>query len=221
MEETARKRILLVDDHAVVRQGLRSLIDREPDMEVVGEANNGRLALELVRELRPDIVVTDITMPDLNGVDATRQIVREFPCVKVLALSIHSNRTFVADMLRAGASGYVLKECTFDELVEAIRTIVRGGTYLSPAVAGVVVSDYVERLSGTTESPLQALSERQRHILQLIGEGKSTKRIALELHVSTKTVEANRQKIMQKLDAHSIADLVKIAVLGGLVSLER
>jgi len=216
-----KTRILLVDDHAVVRQGLRGLIEKQPDMEVVGEAEDGRKAVDLVRELLPDVVITDITMPNLNGADATRQIVREFPKVKVLALSIHSNRAFVVDMLKAGASGYVLKECTFDELLEAVRTVVDGGTYLSPKVAGVVVSDYVNRLSQTPASPLESLTERQRQVLQLIGEGKNTKQIALGLHISTKTVEANRHKIMEKLDAHSVADLVKIAILGGLASLER
>ena len=214
-------RIILVDDHAVVREGLRSLIEKQSDMVVVGEAEDGRKAVELVRELQPDAVITDITMPNLNGVDATWQIVREFPKVKVLALSIHCNRTFVADMLRAGASGYVLKECSFDELVEAIRTVVGGGTYLSPKVAGVVVSDYVNHLFRRAESSLERLTEREREVLQLVGEGKNTKQVALALHVSTKTVEANRRKIMEKLDAHSVADLVRISILGGLASLER
>ena len=213
-------RILLVDDHAITREGLRSLIEKQADMEVIGEAKDGRKAVELVRELSPDMVITDITMTNLNGVDATRQIVREFPKIKVIALSIHSNRAFVADMLKAGASGYVLKECTFDELVDAIRTVIDGGAYLSPKVASVVVSDYVQRSAGATETPLGSLTEREREILQLISEGKNTKQIALQLHVSTKTIEADRRKIMQKLDAHSIAELVKIAILGGLASLE-
>ena len=213
-------RILLADDHTMMRQGLRSLLEKEPDMEVVGEAENGRKAIELVRELLPDVIVMDITMPNLNGADATHRIVHEFPKVRVIALSIHSDRAFVAGMLKAGASGYVLKECPFDELLEAIRMVAAGGKHLSPKVAGVVVSDYVKRLSASAKSPLETLTNREREILQLIGEGKNTKQIALELHVSTKTIEANRRKIMEKLDAHSIVELVKIAVLGGLASLE-
>jgi DNA-binding NarL/FixJ family response regulator len=214
-------RILLADDHIILRQGLRNLIEREPDMQVVGEAEDGHRAIELVRRLSPDIVIADITMPNLNGVDATRNITRDFPDVKVIALSMHTNRAFVADMLKAGASGYVLKECTFDELVTAIRTVTNGGTYLSAGVASVVVRDYVRRLATAPQSPLEMLTERERRVLQLIAEGRNTKQIALQLHVSTKTIEANRRKIMEKLDAHSVADLVKSAILGGLASLER
>ena len=213
-------RILLADDHGIVRQGLRSLLEKEPDIEVVGEADDGRKALGLVRELLPDVIVMDVAMPNLNGADATRRIVREFPKVKVIALSMHSSRAFVADMLKAGASGYILKECPVDELIKAIRAVAAGDKHLSSKVTGVVVSDYVKRLSGGTESPLETLTAREREVLQLISEGKNTKHIALQLHVSTKTIEANRRKIMEKLDAHSIAELVKIAILGGLTSLE-
>ena len=144
-------RILLADDHGIMRQGLRSLIEKEPEMQVVAEAEDGRKALELVRELIPDIVIMDITMPNLNGVGAARQIVSEFPKTRVIALSMHANRRFVADMLKAGASGYVLKESLFDELVQAIRTAVAGGIYLSPAITGVVVDDYVEHLPTTAD----------------------------------------------------------------------
>lgn len=213
-------RILLADDHAIVRQGLRSLLEKEPDMEVVGEAEDGRVALNLVRERAPDIVIMDITMPNLNGVDATHEIVSEFPKVKVIALSIHSHKRFVADMLKAGVFGYILKECLFDEFVQAIRTVAGGGTYLSPRITGVVVEDYVERLSTVAESQLDKLTVREREVLQLLAEGKSTKQVALELHVSTKTVEATRRKIMEKLDIHSVAELTKYAVREGLTSLE-
>jgi len=213
-------RILLADDHGIMREGLRSLLEKEPDITVVGEAEDGRKAIGLVSELLPDVVIMDISMPGLNGADATHRIVHQFPTVKVIALSMHSNRIFVADMLKAGASGYVLKECLFEELVEAIRIVTAGDKHLSPKVAGVVVSDYVKRLSGGAESPLETLTGREREVLQLIGEGKNTKQIAWELHVSTKTIEASRRKIMEKLDAHSIAELVKIAIVGGLASLE-
>jgi len=213
-------RILLADDHAIIRQGLHSLLEKEPDVEVVGEAEDGRKALELVRELAPDIVIMDITMPNLNGIEATYEITHEFPKVKVIALSIHSDRRFVANMLKAGASGYILKECLFDEFVEAIRTVVAGNIYLSSRVAGTVVDDYVKRLLTVTNSWLAMLTEREREVLQLLAEGKSTKQIALELHVSTKTIEANRRQIMDKLDIHSVAELTKYAVREGLTSLE-
>ncbi len=213
-------RILLADNHKIIRDGLRSLLEKEPDIEVVGEADNGRTACNLVHQLQPNVVVMDITMPLLNGVDATRLIVKDCPEAKVIALSIHSNRAFVADMLRAGASGYILKESPFDELVEAIKTVANGGKYLSPKVAGVVVSDYVKHLSKITDSSLEMLSSREREVLQLIAEGMNTKQISLEINVSTKTVEVARRKIMDKLGARSIAELVKIAITGGLASLD-
>jgi DNA-binding NarL/FixJ family response regulator len=214
-------RILLADDHAIVRQGLHSLLEKEPDIEVVGEAEDGRKALELVKELLPDVVVMDITMPNLNGVDATRQIVHEFPKVKVIALSMHSDRTFVVSMLKAGASGYVLKECLSDELVEAIRTVAGDGWYISRRITGVVMGDYVSRLLETTESPLDVLTDRARQVLQLVAEGKSTKEIAILLHVTAKAIEATRRKIMEKLDVHSIPELVVKSIQWGLISLQR
>jgi DNA-binding NarL/FixJ family response regulator len=189
-------------------------------MEIIGEADDGRKALDLVRELEPDVVIMDISMPNLNGVDATRHIVREYPKVKVIALSMHSSSMFVADMIKAGASGYILKDCLFEELAEAIKTVNDGGVYLSPDVVSLVVGDYMNRLSGAGGLPLESLSEREREVLQLIGEGKNTKQIAQILHVSTKAIEANRRKIMEKLNSHSVADLVRWAILGGLTTLE-
>ena len=212
-------RILLVEDHAIVREGLCSLLEKQPDMEVVGEADEGRAAVDLVRELLPDIVIMDITMPNLNGVDATRHIISEFPETKVIALSIHSNRRFVTDMLGAGATGYILKECLFDELVQAIQAVSAGNSYLSPKITSIVVEDYVKRMAIVADSPLLTLTSREREVLQLVAEGKSTKQIALVLHVSTKTVEANRRQIMEKLDIHSIAELTRYAVREGLTPL--
>jgi len=213
-------KVLLVDDHAIIREGLRSLLEKQPEIEVIADTDNGRKAIELVRELWPDIVIMDISMPGLNGIEATRQITTEFPDVKVVALSIHSKRRFVADMLSAGATGYILKECLFDELVQAIEAVAAGGRYLSPKITDVVVSDYVKRLSATAYSPFEALKTREREVLQLVAEGKSTKQIALELHVSTKTIEANRRQIMDKLNIHSVAELTKYAVREGLTTLE-
>lgn len=213
-------RVLLVDDHAIIREGLRSLLEKQSEMEVIADTDDGRKALDLVRELLPNIVIMDISMPGLNGIEATRQIIAEFPDVKVIALSIHSKRRFVADMLSAGATGYILKECLFDELVQAIKAVAAGRRYLSPKITDVVVNDYVKRLSASVESPFEALKTREREVLQLVAEGKSMKQIALELHVSTKTIEANRRQIMQKLDIHSVAELTKYAVREGLTTLE-
>ena len=212
-------RILLADDHGLIRQGLRTMLLSQPDIEIVGEAQDGRNAIELVHKLKPDIVITDIIMPNLNGVDATFQIVKQYPEIKVIALSGHSNHSFVTGMLKAGASGYVIKECLFEELLKAIDVVSRGGIYLSEKITSGIVSNYIQILSGTSDSPLQSFTEREREVLQLIAEGKSTKQIALELHVTTKAIEAQRRRIMEKLNSHNIADLVKCAIAGGLTSL--
>jgi DNA-binding NarL/FixJ family response regulator len=213
-------KILLADDHKITRQGLRSLLEKEPDMEVVAEAEEGRTAVRLVRELLPDVVVMDVSMPDLNGMEATHQIVAEHPNVKVIALSIHSDNLFVSEMLKSGASGYLLKDCAFEELARAIHVVVDGKTYLSPAVSGVVVDDYLHRLARTESPSSEVLTDREREVLQLIAEGKSTKQVALKLHISVKTVETHRRQIMSKLDIHTIAELTKYAIRKGLTSLE-
>ena len=213
-------RILLADDHKITRQGLRSLLDKEFDMEVVAEAEQGRTAVRLVRELSPQVVIMDVTMPDLNGVEAARQIVSEFPDVKIIALSMHSDSLFVTEMLKSGASGYLLKDCAFEELARAIRTVVAGKTYLSPSISGVVVDDYLHRLSKAVLSGSEVLTDREREVLQLLAEGKSTKQIALKLHISVKTVETHRRQMMDKLDIHTVAELTKYAIRKGLTSLE-
>jgi len=208
------------DDHIITRQGLRSLLETQSDIEVVAEAQDGRTAVRLTRQLSPDIVIMDVSMPDLNGIEATHQIVSDSENIKVIALSMHSDTLYVAEMLKSGASGYLLKDCAFDELIEAIRIVITGKTYLSPAISGVVVDDYLHRLSKSSASGADVLTDREKEVLQLMAEGKSTKQIALHLHISTKTVETHRRQIMNKLNLHSIAELTKYAIKKGLTSLE-
>ncbi len=213
-------RILLADDHKITRQGLRSLLEKQPDFEVVAEAENGRTAVRLADELAPDIVIMDVAMPDLNGVEATKQIVSKSPDIKVIALSMHSDSLYVTEMLKSGAAGYLLKDCAFEELTRAIKTVIDGKTYLSPAISGLVIDDYLHRLSLDDFKSIDILTDREREILQLIAEGYSTKQIALKLHISVKTVETHRRQIMGKLDVHTIAELTKYAIRKGLTSLE-
>ena len=214
-------KILLADDHKITRQGLRSLLDKQLDMEVVAEAEDGREAVRLARELHPDVVIMDVSMPDLNGMAATRQIIGESKNVKIIALSMHSDTLFVSEMLKSGASGYLLKDCAFEELREAIRTVTAGKVYLSPGISDVVVDDYLHRLSKTGSSDSEVLTDREREVLQLMAEGKSTKQIALELYISVKTVETHRRQIMNKLDIHTVAELTKYAIRKGLTTLEK
>ena len=213
-------RILLVDDHEIVVEGFRSLLEQQSDMEVVGVAADGRVALQLTRELSPDVVVMDVTMPNLGGVETTRQIVRDFPDAKVLALSMDPSRRIVAQMLTAGASGYLVKTCALEELVWGVRAVAEGKTYLSPQIADGVVDGYVHQGSAAEQVPCALLSGREREVLQLVAEGKSTKEIAATLHLAAKTVEAHRHNIMEKLDVHSIAGLTKHAIREGLTALE-
>ncbi len=213
-------KILLADDHKIVRDGLRALLANQPGMNVIAEADNGRETVRLARDLSPDLVIMDIGMPDLNGIDATRQITAELPDVKVIALSMHSDRRFVVQMFRAGALGYLLKDCAFEELTRAVGAVLKNQTYLSPAVAGPVMEDYIHHLSKSTNTELSVLSPREREVLQLLAEGKTTKETAALLCVSIKTVETHRQQIMSKLDIHSMAELIKYAIREGLTSLD-
>jgi len=213
-------KILLADDHKIVRDGLRTLIDSEPGMEVVAEAEDGRSAVRLSQDLLPDVIIMDIAMPDMNGIDATRVIIRENPRVKVIALSMYSDRRFVSGMLEAGASGYLLKDCAFEELVRAIRSVVSHQTYLSPKIAGIVVNRYIGKSPRTESSVFTNLTQREREVLQVLSEGMTTKEIAFHLNVSVKTVETHRRNIMEKLNIHSISELVKYAIREGLTSLE-
>ena len=212
-------RVLLVDDHQIMLQGLRALLEKQPDMEVVAEAGEGRTALRLARDLKPDIIILDVAMPDLNGIETARMIVSEMSDIKIIALSMHSDRRFVVEMLKAGASGYLLKDCALEDLVRAIRVVMANQTYLSPEVAGTVVEEYVRKSQDGDASAFSILTAREREVLQLLAEGLSTKNVAARLHVSVKTIETHRQHIMEKLNTHSIADLIKYAVREGLTSL--
>jgi DNA-binding NarL/FixJ family response regulator len=213
-------RIILADDHQIIRQGLRSLVEQQPDMEVLAEAKEGRTAVELVQDLRPDVVIMDVAMPELNGVEATRKIIDQDQHLHVVALSMHKERQYVARMLEAGASGYLLKDCAFEELVDAIRTVVRGQTYLSPSIAGTVVDDYVRNMPREELAAQQELTPREREVLQLMAEGQSTKEIARTLDVSVKTIETHRRNTMHKLEVDSVAELTKYAIREGITSLE-
>jgi two-component system response regulator NreC len=213
-------RVLLADDHKITRQGLRSLLEKQQEIEVVAEAENGRSAVRLAAEMAPDVVIMDLTMPDLNGVEATRQILSKSPDIKIVALSMHSDALFVTEMLKSGAAAYLLKDCAFEELTRAIKTVMENKTYLSPSISGVVVEDYIHRLSKSDFSGPDVLSNREREVLQLMAEGNSTKQIAVKLHISVKTVETHRRQIMSKLDIHTVAELTKYAIRKGLTSLE-
>jgi two-component system response regulator NreC len=213
-------RVLLADDHRIMREGLRSILEKEAGMEVVAEAVDGRRTVELARELSPDVVIMDISMGGLNGIDATRQITAGNDDVKVLALTMHSDEQFVAQMLAAGASGYLLKDCAAEELSRAVRAIAADAIYLSPRISGVLVKDYVSRLSRGDESPSSALEVEERRIVKLVAEGKTSREIASCLQMSVRTVEACRRQIMAKLDIHTTAELTKYAVRKGLTGLE-
>jgi len=213
-------KILIADDHGIMREGLRSLIEKQDDMEVVGEAEDGQMVVELARELCPDVIIVDITMPNLNGVDAARQILRENGDAKIIALSMHSNRLFVTKMLQTGVLGYVLKSYLFDELVKAIYAVASKKYYLSPQITDVLVEDCVDNVPEACESVSERLTDRDRHMLQLLSEGQSSKQIALRLGISPKTADAKRRQIMDKLGIYSVAELTKYAVREGLTSLE-
>ena len=213
-------RILLADDHKIIRDGLHALIDSQPGMEVVAEAENGRAAVKLARKLKPDLIIMDISMPDLNGIEATRQIIDELEDTKVVALSMHTDKRFVVGMFKAGVSGYLLKDCAFEELSSAIQAVLANQTYMSPRITGNVIRDYLHHLSANHIPSSSDLTPREREVLQLIAEGRKTREIASGLNVSVKTVETHRRQIMNKLGIHSIAELTKFAIREGITSLE-
>ena len=213
-------RVLLADDHQLFRQGLRSMLAADAEIEVVGEAENGRHAVELARQLAPDVVVMDVSMPDLDGIGATQQVRERSPGVQVLALSAHSEQRFVNDSLAAGAAGYILKDCVFEELCRAIHTVANKQVYLSPSVAAGVVDTSLGRTPATGASGSAVLTPRHREVLQLLAEGLNTKQIAARLHLSGKTVESHRTQIMKRLGFQGIADLTKYAIREGLTSVD-
>lgn len=190
-------KILLADDHKIVRNGLRSLIENQPDMEVVAEAEDGRITTRLTQELRPDVVVMDISMPDIGGIEATRLIIDSVPNIKIIALSMHSDRRFVAGMLKAGASGYLLKDCAFDELAHAIRKVMENNMYLSSTISDAMIQDFIKHLSNGNTAVSTILSPTEQNVLELLAQNKSTEQIASELSMSKKTIEAHRQFILK------------------------
>ena len=213
-------RILLGDDHVIVREGLKALLKDIPDVDVVGEADNGRDIIKLCQEKSPDVVIMDVSMPDLNGVEATRQIVADFPKIRVIALSMHSSRRVVEEMIQAGAKGYVVKNSAFDELAVALDSIRANKAYISPSVAGFLLDRIV---NPTPETPTAGamLSPREREVLQLLTEGKKAKDIAARLNVSLSTIETHRRNIMQKLDMHTLPELTKFAIREGITTAEH
>jgi two-component system response regulator NreC len=205
--------ILLADDHTIVRQGLKLILSAHSDLHVIGEAANGKEAVELAAKLKPDIVLLDVAMPELNGIEATRKMVEANSRLRVLVLSMHKEAVYVREILRAGARGYILKDAIDTELLNAVRSVARGDGYISPAVSGALLSDYRKDVT----DPVDLLSPREREVLQLIAEGKTNKEVATKLNLSVYTVDSHRGKIMEKLNLHSTGELVRFALKRGLV----
>jgi DNA-binding NarL/FixJ family response regulator len=206
-------RILLADDHVLVRQGFKMILSAQSDMQIVGEATNGREAVEQGEKLQPDVVLMDVTMPELNGIEATRRLVVASPRTRVLALSMHKDAVYVREILRAGARGYLLKDSADADLIAAVRSVAKGEGYLSPAVSDAVLTDYRRHVT----DPLDLLTTREREVLQMIAEGKTNKEIATTLNLSVYTIEAHRGRVMEKLNLHSTGELVRFALRSGLI----
>ncbi|MBW1896079.1 MAG: response regulator transcription factor [Deltaproteobacteria bacterium] len=212
-------RILIAEDHKIIREGLRSLLEKQVNVEVIGEAENGNKAVQMAQEMSPDVVIMDITMPELNGIEATRQIMDKCHDVKVIGLSVHPDRQFVEGMLKAGASGYLLKDCAFDDVVTAVRVAAANQTYLSPKVARFVVEGFLGHSLRKGTAAFGVLTTREREVLQLLAEGRTKHEIGDKLCVSPRTVETHRRRIMEKLGVKSIAELVRFAIREGLTPL--
>lgn len=214
-------RLILADDHCLMREGLRALLEQEETFSIVGEADNGRDAVDLARQKMPHVMIMDVSMPDLNGIEATRQILTDHPSIRIIALSGHSKMDFVRKMLEAGAAAYVLKSRAYEELIRAVREVMKGRKYLSPEIAGGVVDEYVELSAASAgETAFVLLTTREREVLQQLAEGVSTKEMADVLGVSIKTIETHRRNIMEKLNLHSVAELTKYAIREGITALD-
>lgn len=214
-------KVLVVDDHKIMREGLCKLLQNKTNINVVGEAKSGREAITMTKSYNPNVVLMDVLMPDLNGIEATKSLINNSPDTRVIALSSHGGKEFVTGMLSAGASGYLLKECAFDELVNAIETVYAKHTYLSREIADVVVNEYVNKQNFKQHKKIEDLTTREREVLQLISEGYSTRQIAENLFVSIKTVESHRQRLMQKLNLFTVPELTKFAIKMGLTALDN
>jgi two-component system response regulator NreC len=212
-------KLVLADDHSLIRVGLQSLIEKETDLQIIGQASDGRQTVSLVQKLKPDIVIMDISMPGLNGIEATRQIKAIDENIKIIALSVHDEALYVRRMLKAGASGYLVKHSDFNELVEAIRAVMRDQLYLSPRISNELVRDYLKHLPDDEATAFSILSEREREILQLLAEGKTKQEIAKILFLSVKTVDSHRQNIMNKLSITTLSDLIRYAIREGISEL--
>jgi len=213
-------KVLIADDHRLFRDGLRTLLERQKNINIVGETKDGPETVMAVNKLHPDIILMDITMPGLNGIETARKILAQFDSIKILMLSMHSDRRYVTESLKAGAVGYLLKDSAFEELLTAIRTIAQNGIFLSPKINDSVIKEYIAAAKSSPKLSFSILSAREREVLQMLAEGKTTKEIATSLNISVKTIETHRKQIMDKLDIHSVAELTKYAIREGLTSLE-
>ena len=211
-------KILLVDDHEIMREGMSALLRKYSQFEVVGQATDGRQALEMASHLNPDVVIMDVGMPNLNGVDATKKLLSLYPDLKIMALSAHSDGSIVGKMIKAGASGYMLKESAFEELIEGLNTLLDGKTFLCKKISKVIFSEYVGMVTNSKKKNIDGLTSREREVLQLVAEGNTTKEIAAVLKLSTKTIDSHREHIMEKLEIRNIAGLTKYAIREGLTS---
>jgi two-component system response regulator NreC len=214
-------KVVVADDHTILRQGIKALLDNQEEIEVVGEAKDGREAIKAIEALSPDVILMDIAMPGLNGLEATRRIKKKFPMTKVVVLTMHTNEEYIFQILNAGADGYLVKETAFQDLISAINSVHRGEAFMSPSISKKVMTDYIQRAQGEEKVGFDTLTTREREILQLVAEGNSNKKIAAALFISPKTVETHRAHIMDKLNIHDRAGLIKYAIRKGMINLDK